>query len=52
MLASLPDSVYPLGVRTVGADDAYLSPDYPTDTVAISIAAGPGNQLLELSALR
>jgi hypothetical protein len=42
MLASLPDSVYPLGVHTVGADDAYLSPDYVTDTVAISIAVTPG----------
>ncbi|MFZ0388335.1 MAG: D-arabinono-1,4-lactone oxidase [Solirubrobacteraceae bacterium] len=42
MLASLPDAVYPLGVRTVGADDAYLSPSYLTDTVAISIAGAPG----------
>ncbi len=42
MLASLPDSVYPLGVRTVGADDAYLSPNYMTNTAAISIAGTPG----------
>ena len=28
MLASLPDSIYPLEVRTVGADDAFLSSQY------------------------
>jgi FAD/FMN-containing dehydrogenase len=42
MQASLPDSVYPLGVRTVGADDAYLSPNHGTATVALSIAGAPG----------
>jgi FAD/FMN-containing dehydrogenase len=42
MLAWLPDSVYPLGVRTVGADDAYLSPNHGTATVALSLAGGPG----------
>jgi FAD/FMN-containing dehydrogenase len=42
MLASLPDSIYPLGVRTVGADNAYLSPSYMTATVAISLSAAPG----------
>ena len=42
MLASLPDSVYPLEVRTVGPDDAYLSPNYRTATTVISISGQPG----------
>lgn len=42
MLASLPDSVYPLEVRTVGADDAFLSSQYGTDTVVISVSGTPG----------
>jgi len=42
MLASLPDSRYPLGIRTVGADDAHLSPSHGTDTVALSISGAPG----------
>ena len=43
MLASLPDSVYPLEVRTVGADDAYLSPNYKTATTVISVSGTPGS---------
>ena len=42
MLASLPDSVYPLEVRTVGADDAFLSPQYETATTVISVSGKPG----------
>jgi len=42
MLASQPDAVYPLEVRTVGADDAYLSPQYLTSTVVISVSGTPG----------
>ncbi|HTU31364.1 MAG TPA: D-arabinono-1,4-lactone oxidase, partial [Solirubrobacteraceae bacterium] len=42
MLASLPDSVYPLEVRTVGPDDAYLSPNYRTATTVISVSGRPG----------
>ena len=42
MLKSLPDSVYPLEVRTVGADDAFLSPQYETDTTVISVSGKPG----------
>ena len=42
MLASLPDSVYPLEVRTVGPDDAYLSPNYGTATTVISVSGAPG----------
>jgi D-arabinono-1,4-lactone oxidase len=42
MLHSLPDSVYPLEVRTVGPDDAYLSPNYKTATTVISVSGTPG----------
>jgi len=42
MLKSLPDSVFPLEVRTVGADDAYLSPNYKTATTVISVSGMPG----------
>ena len=42
MLRSLPDSVYPLEVRTVGPDDAYLSPNYRTATTVISVSGKPG----------
>jgi FAD/FMN-containing dehydrogenase len=42
MLRSLPDSVYPLEVRTVGPDDAYLSPNYHTATTVISVSGKPG----------
>jgi FAD/FMN-containing dehydrogenase len=42
MLASLPDSVYPLEVRTVGADDAFLSPQHRTATTVISVSGKPG----------
>ncbi|MGZ4304172.1 MAG: D-arabinono-1,4-lactone oxidase [Solirubrobacteraceae bacterium] len=42
MLSSLPDSIYPLEVRTVGPDDAYLSPNYKTATTVISVSGKPG----------
>jgi hypothetical protein len=42
MLASLPHSIYPLEVRTVGPDDAYLSPNYKTATTVISVSGTPG----------
>ncbi|HEY2438811.1 MAG TPA: D-arabinono-1,4-lactone oxidase [Solirubrobacteraceae bacterium] len=42
MLRSLPDSVIPLEVRTVGPDDAYLSPNYQTPTTVISVSGTPG----------
>ncbi len=42
MLSSLPESVYPLEVRTVGRDDAFLSPQYETDTTVISVSGKPG----------
>ncbi len=42
MLRSLPDSIYPLEVRTVGPDDAYLSPNYETATTVISVSGTPG----------
>jgi FAD/FMN-containing dehydrogenase len=42
MRRSLPDSVYPLEVRTVGADEAFLSPQYETATTVISVSGKPG----------
>jgi FAD/FMN-containing dehydrogenase len=42
MLSSLPDSIYPLEIRTVGPDDAYLSPNYKTATAVISVSGKPG----------
>src|ERR1700761_265125 len=42
MLRSLPDSVYPLEIRTVGPDDAPLSPNYKTATTVISVSGTPG----------
>jgi FAD/FMN-containing dehydrogenase len=42
MLASLPDSIFPMEVRTTAADDAYLSPAYRTPTAVISVSGAPG----------
>jgi FAD/FMN-containing dehydrogenase len=42
MLSSLPDSVFPLEVRTVGPDEAYLSPNYKTASTVISVSGKPG----------
>ncbi|SEC99047.1 FAD/FMN-containing dehydrogenase [Nocardioides exalbidus] len=42
MLRSLPDSIYPLEVRTVGRDEAFLSSQHGTDTVVISVSGTPG----------
>ena len=42
MLASLPASVFPMEVRTVGRDRAFLSHSYERDTVVISVSGTPG----------
>jgi FAD/FMN-containing dehydrogenase len=42
MLGRLPESVYPLEVRTVGADEAFLSPQYRTATAVLSVSGTPG----------
>jgi FAD/FMN-containing dehydrogenase len=42
MLASLPMSVFPMEVRTVGRDEAHLSHSYGRDTVVISVSGTPG----------
>lgn len=42
MLRSLPQSLYPLEVRTVGPEQAYLSPNYETATTVISVSGQPG----------
>ena len=42
MLASLPTSIFPMEVRTVARDDAFLSHSYGRDTVVISVSGMPG----------
>ena len=42
MLNSLPQSVYPMEVRTVGPDDAHLSPNYGRANTVISVSGTPG----------
>ncbi|HEX3807536.1 MAG TPA: D-arabinono-1,4-lactone oxidase [Gaiellaceae bacterium] len=42
MLARLPASVFPMEVRTVGAEPAFLSHSYERDTVVISVSGMPG----------
>jgi FAD/FMN-containing dehydrogenase len=42
MLARLPVSVFPMEVRTVGAEPAWLSHSYERDTVVISVSGTPG----------
>jgi len=42
MLSSLPASVFPMEVRTVGRDDAFLSHSYQRETVVISVSGTPG----------
>jgi FAD/FMN-containing dehydrogenase len=44
MLASLPDSVFPLEVRTVGRDDAFLSHSFERDTMVLSVSGMPGTE--------
>jgi FAD/FMN-containing dehydrogenase len=38
----LPLSVYPLEVRVVAADDAWMSPNYQRDNLVVSISGEPG----------
>jgi len=42
MLRSLPASVFPLEVRTVGREQAFLSHSFERDTVVISVSGMPG----------
>jgi FAD/FMN-containing dehydrogenase len=42
MLRSLPASVFPMEVRTVGAEEAFLSHSHRRDTVVISVSGTPG----------
>ncbi|MEP6954922.1 MAG: D-arabinono-1,4-lactone oxidase [Solirubrobacteraceae bacterium] len=42
MLARLPDSVFPMEVRTVAADESWLSHSYGRATVVISVSGVPG----------
>ena len=42
MLASQPAAVFPMEVRSVAADEAYLSSNYGTPTTVISVSGIPG----------
>jgi len=42
MLKWLPLSLYPLEVRVVAADDAWLSPNYQRENLVVSISGEPG----------
>ena len=42
MLARLPVSVFPMEVRTVGREQAWLSHSFERDTVVISVSGTPG----------
>jgi hypothetical protein len=42
MLRNLPDSIFPMEVRFVAADHAWLSPKYKRDSVVISVSGKPG----------
>ena len=41
MLASQPEAVFPMEVRSTAADDAYLSSNYGTPTTVISVSGSP-----------
>ncbi len=40
----LPLSVYPLEIRTVGADEAWMSPNYRRENLVVSISGQPGTE--------
>jgi len=42
MLASQPDAVFPLELRTVAADTAHLSPQFEMPTLVLSVSGRPG----------
>ena len=42
MMRWLPLSVYPLEVRVVAADDAWMSPNYQRENLVVSISGEPG----------
>jgi FAD/FMN-containing dehydrogenase len=44
MLARLPDSIFPMEVRTVAADESWLSHSYERPTVVISVSGMPGTE--------
>jgi len=42
MMQWLPLSIYPLEIRVVAGDDAWLSPNYQRDNLVVSISGEPG----------
>ncbi len=47
MLASQPTAVFPMEVRSVGADEAMLSPQFERDTIVLSVSGQPGTDYWE-----
>jgi FAD/FMN-containing dehydrogenase len=43
MLDWLPMSIYPLEIRVVAADEAWMSPNYQRDNLVVSISGEPGS---------
>lgn len=43
MFRWLPLSVYPLEIRTVGNDDAWMSPNYQRNNLVVSVSGKPGD---------
>jgi FAD/FMN-containing dehydrogenase len=44
MMRWLPLSVYPLEIRVVAGDDAWMSPNYQRDNLVVSISGEPGTE--------
>jgi FAD/FMN-containing dehydrogenase len=44
MMRWLPLSVYPLEIRVVAGDDAWMSPNYKRDNLVVSISGEPGTE--------
>jgi hypothetical protein len=42
MLSLLPDSIFPMEVRFVRSEDAWMSPNYKRDNMVISVSGKPG----------
>ncbi|MEM6695281.1 MAG: D-arabinono-1,4-lactone oxidase [Pseudomonadota bacterium] len=42
MLSLLPDSVFPMEVRFVRSEEAWMSPNYQRDNMVISVSGAPG----------
>jgi FAD/FMN-containing dehydrogenase len=44
MMRWLPLSVYPLEIRVVAGDEAWMSPNYQRDNLVVSVSGEPGKE--------